>query len=129
MNPLKRVGIWANHVLGWLPEEGAGSASTSPAIRLRENVGFIGTHISLLAGAIGMLFLQRYIWLSRIAQQGYGPYQTASYLATLSVVWVVIDLLLLRWVLKGSGTDRIVSLLWPGLFFFTAFYVLVGNNL
>ena len=57
-------------------------AETHGRINLGQSAGYLGAHVSLLAGAIGMLFLQRYIWLLRTAQQGYGPYQTASYVAT-----------------------------------------------
>jgi hypothetical protein len=100
----------------------------APLIGLRNNLGYVGTHAFLLAGAVGMLFLQRYIWLLRIAEQGYGPYQTVSYLATLSAVMVLIDLLVLKWALRGSQTSKIVSLLWPTFFFLSALWVVIGNN-
>jgi uncharacterized membrane protein len=85
-------------------------------------------HASLLAGAVGLLFLQRYIWLLKIAQQGYGPYQTVSYLTTLSAVMILIDLVVLRWALRGPQTNRVISLLWPALFFGSALWVVLANN-
>ena len=41
---------------------------------------------------------------------------------------VLTDLLVLIWALKGSRTDRIISVLWPAFFFSTALIVLVANN-
>jgi hypothetical protein len=94
----------------------------------RNNLSYLGTHALLLAGAVGLLFLQRSIWLLRIAEQGYGPYQTVTYLATVSAVMVLIDLIILRWALRGSQTSRTISLLWPGLFFGSALWVVLANN-
>jgi len=74
-----------------------------------------------------LLFLQRYIWLLKIAEQGYGPYQTAAYLAEVSAVFIIIDLLILRWALRGSRTERNISLLWPAFFLSSAVLILVGN--
>lgn len=95
---------------------------------IRNNLGYVAAHVSLLAGMVGLLFLQRYIWIVRIAEQGYGPYQSASYLAGVSAVVVVIDLLVLRSFWKGSRRDRAVSLLWPAFFFGGALLILVLNN-
>lgn len=75
-----------------------------------------------------MLFLQRYIWLLKIAEQGYGPYQTVAYITEISAVFLVIDLFILRWALRGSRTERNVSLLWPAFFPISALLMLVGNN-
>ncbi len=82
----------------------------------------------LLAGAVGLLFFQRYLWLLRIAEQGYGPYQTASYIATISAVMILIDLVVIRWALKGSQTDRRISLIWPTFFFGSVLLVVIVNN-
>jgi hypothetical protein len=95
---------------------------------LRRNLGYVGTHVTLLVGAIGVLFLQRYIWLLRIAEQGYGPFQTVSYLAELSVFFIVTDFLILGRALRGSRTERNLSMLWPALFFCTALFILIANN-
>ena len=100
----------------------------SAATGLRTNLGCLGAHALLLTGAVGMLFLQRYIWLIRIAEQGYGPYQSASYLAGLSAVVILVDLAVLRWALRGPRTNRAVSLLWPALFFGLALWVLLANS-
>ena len=88
----------------------------------------MGGHALLLAGAIGLLFLQRYLWLLEIAEKGYGPYQTVSQIVGLSAVMVLIDLAILWWALKGPQINRVISLLWPALFFGSAVWVLVGNN-
>jgi len=82
----------------------------------------------LLAGAIGLLFLQRNLWLVRIAEQGYGPYQTISSLVGLSAVMVLIDLPIVWWALKGPQANRIISLVWPAFFFASALWVIIGNN-
>ena len=100
----------------------------SAAHAIRSNFNYIGAHASLLLSGIGLLFLQQYIWFLNIAKQGYGPYQTTSYLTGVSAVVVIVDLVILRWALKGSRDDRYVSLLWPALFFATALSVLVANN-
>jgi hypothetical protein len=100
----------------------------STPLALRRNLGYVGAHALLLAGAVGLLFLQRYLWLLKIAEQGYGPYQTASDLAGLSAVMILIDLAILRWALKGPRTSRIVSLLWPAFFFGSALWVILANN-
>ena len=102
---------------------------TAALFGLRRDINYIGAHALLLAGAIGLLFLQRYLWLLKIAEQGYGPYQTVSYLAGLSAVVIVIDLVILRWALKGPQTNRVISLLWPAFFFGSALWVLLGNNM
>jgi hypothetical protein len=47
-------------------------------------LGFVRAHVSPPAGTIGLLFLQRYTWLLRIAKQGFGQYQAFSYLAGVS---------------------------------------------
>jgi nitrogen fixation-related uncharacterized protein len=101
---------------------------TSTPLALRRNLGYVGTHASLLAGAVGLLFLQRYLWLLKIAEQGYGPYQTVSYLAGLSSVMILIDLAILWWALKGPQTNMAISLLWPAFFFGSALWVILGNN-
>lgn len=100
----------------------------SAARAVRSNIGCIGAHASLLVATVGLLFLQRYIWLLNIAQRGYGPYQSASYLIGASVVIVVIDFFILRSALKGSRRDRIVSLLAPVAFLGIALFVLAANN-
>ena len=127
MNPLKRLGAWGSRTLGWLPKEGTGP-SASTVSGYRRYLGFVGAHSFLLGGAIGLLFLQRYIWVLRIAAQGYGPYQTVLYLEGVSAAMVLTDLLVLIWALKGSRTDRMISVLWPAFFFGTALIVLVANN-
>jgi len=102
---------------------------TAALFGLRRDINYIGAHALLLAGAIGLLFFQRYLWLLRIAEQGYGPYQTASYLAGLSAVVILVDLVSLRWALRGPQNNRVISLLWPAFFFGSALWVFVGNNL
>jgi len=84
--------------------------------------------VTLLAGAIGLLFLQRYIWLLRIAEQGYGPYQTVAQVAGISAFFTVIDVLVLWWALRGSRIERNLSMLWPAFFFGSALLILVANN-
>jgi len=84
--------------------------------------------VTLLAGAIGLLFLQRYIWLLRIAEQGYGPYQTVAQVTGISAFFIVIDLLILWWALRGSRFERNLSMVWPALFFGSALLILVANN-
>ena len=127
MSPFRRLGAWRNRTLGWLPKEGRGT-SASAVSRPRRHLGLVGAHALLLAGAVGLLFLQRYLWVLQIAAQGYGPYQSVSYLAEMSAAVTLIDLLVLRWSLRGPRTDRAVSLLWPALFFGTALFVLAANN-
>jgi len=95
----------------------------------RSNLGFVGAHALLLAGAMGLLFFQRYLWLLNIAKQGYGPYQTASYLAGVSAVFVFIDLVILWSALKRPQTRMMSSLAWPIFFFGSALFVLLANNL
>jgi NADH:ubiquinone oxidoreductase subunit H len=95
---------------------------------LNGGLGFIGAHISFLGAGIGLLFLQRYIWLLGLAARGYGPYQTASYLISLSAAVILFDLVVLRWALKRSRTARILSLVWPALFLGMTLFVLVANN-
>jgi hypothetical protein len=102
--------------------------ATGVLLGLRRNLGYVGAHGSLLAGAVGLLFLQRYIWLLKIAEQGYGPYQTVADITEVSAVFIMIDLLILRWALRGSRTERNVSLLWPAFFLISALLILVGNN-
>lgn len=100
----------------------------SAAQAFRRNIGYIGAHASLLLSGIGLLFLQEYLWILNIARQGYGPYQSVSYLAGVSAAVVAVDLLILRWALKGSRGDRYVSLFWPVMFFAAALFFLVANN-
>jgi len=95
---------------------------------LRRNLGYVGAHALLLAGAIGLLFLQRYLWLLKIAEQGFGPYQTVPDLAGLSTVMILIDLVILRWALRGPQAGRIISILWPAFFFGSALWVILANN-
>ena len=95
---------------------------------LRRNLGYVGAHALLLAGAIGLLFLQRYLWLLKIAEQGFGPYQTVPSLAGLSTVMILIDLVILRWALRGPQAGRIISILWPAFFFGSALWVILANN-
>ena len=64
----------------------------------------------------------------QLAEQSYGPYQSASYLGGLSAVIVVIDLLILWSVRNGSRWDRVLSLVWPAAFFCLAASILVVNN-
>ena len=54
-----------------LPAGGAG---------LDSGLGVTGAHIALLEGGVGLLLLQRYIWLLGLEAREFGPYQTASYL-------------------------------------------------
>jgi hypothetical protein len=96
---------------------------------LRRNLGYIGVHGALLAGAVGLLFLQRYIWLAEIAVRGWGPYQTVSDIALLSAVMIAVDLVVIRVALRGTRTERSLALLWPAFFFGTAAFILVANNL
>jgi len=95
----------------------------------RTNLGFIGAHALLLTGAVGLLFFQRYLWLLNIAKQGYGPYQTASYLAGVSAVFILIDSIILWSALRRPQTRMMFSLAWPILFFGSALFVLLANNL
>jgi len=101
----------------------------STTLGLPRNLVYVGAHALLLAGAVGLLFLQRYVWLLRIAEQGYGPYQTVSSIAALSIVMILIDLVILKWAVKGSQTSRTISLLWPSFFFVSALWVVLANNL
>ncbi|MGD0331072.1 MAG: hypothetical protein ABSB40_11645 [Nitrososphaeria archaeon] len=100
--------------------------NTARAVRI--NIGYIGAHASLLVATVGLLFLQRYIWLLNIAERGYGPYQSASYLIGVSAVIVIIDFFILRSALKGSRRDRIISVLAPAAFLGIALFILVANN-
>ncbi len=101
--------------------------SSAPLV-LRSNASLIAAHASLLAGMVGLLFLQRYIWVQQIAERGYGPYQSVSYLAEASVVIIIVDLLVLRSMWHGSRWDRVISLAWPAAFFGLAVLILVLNN-
>ena len=76
-----------------------------------------------------MLFLQRYIWLLGLAARGYGPYQTLSYLISVSAVAVLLDLAILWWALRRSRPERILSVLWPALFFSGVLIVVLANNI
>lgn len=38
MNPLKRLGVWGVHVLGWLPEEGAKGTGTEKPVPAKNKV-------------------------------------------------------------------------------------------
>jgi len=100
----------------------------SAAHAFRNSIGYIGAHASLLLSGIGFLFLQQYIWFLNIAKQGYGPYQSTSYLTGVSAVVVIVDLVILRWALKGSRDDRYISLVLPALFFAGALFILIANN-
>jgi hypothetical protein len=102
--------------------------SVSAAHAIRSNIGYIGAHALLLVSGIGLLFLQQYLWILNIARQGYGPYQSTPYLTGVSAFVVIVDLVILRWALKGSRGDRYVSLLWPALFFGLTLSVLLANN-
>jgi len=97
--------------------------------QVRSSAGYVTLHVLLLAGTVGALFSQRYIWLLKIAEQGYGPYQTASYLTGVSAGIIIVDLFILRWALKGSQAERKIALLWPVLFLALALALLVSNNL
>jgi hypothetical protein len=97
--------------------------------QVKSSAGYVTLHVLLLAGMVGALFSQRYIWLLKIAEQGYGPYQTASYLTDVSAGIIIVDLFILRWALKGSREDRKIALLWPAAFLALALAVLVANNL
>jgi len=70
-----------------------------------------------------LLFLQRYISLLGLEARGFGPYQTASYLLLLSG-----DGGSLRAGQAPLGFERVLSLVWPALFFFAALQVLAANN-
>jgi hypothetical protein len=93
----------------------------------RGNLGYLGAHALLLGGGSGLLFLQRYLWLLKIAEQGYGPYQTAGSLLEVCAVFVIIDLIVLSWALRGSRTEKNISLLWPALFLGSALFILLAN--
>jgi len=95
---------------------------------VRSDIGCIGAHVSLVVATVGLLFLQRYIWLLNIAERGYGPYQSASYLIGVSAVIVMFDFFVLWLALKGSRRDRVVSLLAPATFLGIALLILVANN-
>jgi hypothetical protein len=100
----------------------------SAALPLRSNLGYVAAHASLLAGMVGLLFLQQYIWASKIAEQGYGPYQGVTFLAAVSAVVILVDLFVLRSFWKESRLGRAASLLWPGLFAGVALVILILNN-
>jgi len=100
----------------------------STAQAFRNNTSYIKAHAFLLLSGMGLLFFQQYLWILNIARQGYGPYQSTSYLAAISAVVVVIDLVILRWALKGSRGDRYLSLFWPVMFFGATLFFLVANN-
>jgi hypothetical protein len=95
---------------------------------IRGNFNYIGAHASLLLSGIGLMLLQQYIWALNIARQGYGPYYATSYLETVSVLAVIVDLIVLSWAVRGSRVDRYVSLFWPALFFGINLLVLIANN-
>jgi len=99
------------------------------SIGFRRDLGFIGAHIFLLAGAVGLLFFQRYLWLLNIARQGYGPYQTVSYLAGVSAIFILIDFGILWSALKRPQARLMFSLAWPVFFFGSALLVILANNL
>jgi len=102
--------------------------TVSAAHAFRSNIGYIGAHALLLVSGAGLLFVQQYLWLLNLVRQGYGPYQSATYLTGVSALVFIVDLVILRWALKGSRGDRYVSLLWPGLFFGLALSVLMANT-
>ena len=77
---------------------------------------------------IGLLFLQEYLWLTNLTREGYGPYRGTSYLVGVSTVVVMVDLLILRWALKGPQYERYISMFLPALFFGVAVFVLLANN-
>jgi len=101
----------------------------STTIWTRNYLGFVGAHFSLIAGAIGLDFLQGYIWQLKIAALGYGPYYTISYLEGLSAFMIMVDLFILWLAVRWSQSGRIVSLTWPALWFAGAVFVIVANNL
>ncbi len=95
---------------------------------IRTNAGYVAAHVSLLLSGIGLLFLQQHLWLANIVRQGYGPYQSTSFLAGVSAAVVIADLLTLRWALRGSRYDMHFSMFLPALFFGVAVFVLLANN-
>jgi hypothetical protein len=109
---------------GWLPH----SVAINSTNTIRSNFVYIGTHVSLLLSGIGFLFLQQYIWAINIARQGYGPYQSTSYLETVSALIVIVDAIILRWAFNGSKADRYDSLIWPIMFFGITLLILMANN-
>jgi hypothetical protein len=96
---------------------------------IRGNLAYIGLHVSLLGAMVGFLFLERYLQLVKLAQKGYGPYTTLSNIAGLSAILVLIDLFVLRSALRGSQTDKRVSLVVPALLAGGSLFILVANNL
>ena len=99
------------------------------AFGFRRNLGYFGAHISLLAGAVGLLFLQRYIWLVQLAERGFGPSYTLTSIAWLSGIYIIVDLLILKLGWNGSRTDKVASLAWPAFFFATGAWFVLANNL
>jgi hypothetical protein len=95
---------------------------------VRGHVGYVGLHALLLAAGVGLLFLQRYVWLLNIANQGYGPYQNAFYLIGVSAVIVLVDVVFLRWALKSGRVNRRIALVWPAMFAVIALLILAINN-
>ncbi|MDG6925096.1 MAG: hypothetical protein JRN09_00940 [Nitrososphaerota archaeon] len=95
---------------------------------VRTNIGYIAAHVSLILSGIGLLFLQQHLWLARITIQGYGPYQSTSFLVGVSATVVIVDLLTLRWALRGSRYDMYFSMFLPALFFGVAVFVLLADN-
>ena len=106
-----------------------GLASAGTLLQLRRNVGLIGAHWSMITAAIGLSFLQGYIWQVRLAEIGYGPYLSTPYLIQLSLFVVMVDLFVLWRALGGSQTAKTLSLLWPALWFTSSVVVIVANNL
>jgi hypothetical protein len=97
-------------------------------IAVRNSIGYLGLHLSLLAAMIGLLFLQRYLWLVQLAEKGYGPYITVSSIGSVVVIAVLVDLIVLRSALRGSRHDRIISLLVPAAFVGLSLFILIANN-
>ena len=74
------------------------------------------------------MFLQQYVWAANTVRQGYGPYYaTSSWIETVVVVAVIVDLIILRWTIRGSRGDRLVPLVWSAAFLGLNLVMLVAN--
>jgi hypothetical protein len=98
-------------------------------IAIRGNLGYVGLHVSLLGAMAGFFLLERYLQLVQLAQKGYGPYTAVSTIEGWLTIAAVIDLFVIRSALKGSQTDKRVSLVVPAFFAVLALLPLLINNL
>jgi hypothetical protein len=97
--------------------------------RVEGNIGYIGVHASLLATAIGLFLLERYIQLLNLKAKGFGPYTTVSNLIGLSLILVVIDACVIVLGLGASRRDKNITLLAPASFLLVALFILLANPL